>query len=92
MMRRGNRGDARWADEFAWISNVDTIVDLLPLEAVYAQPHDLPHVRVLRIMHVPTLGRYSFVDKGRVTHVEEHANTATIDVDARPAALYPSAF
>jgi len=85
MMRRGNAGERQWAEAFAWLSNVDTIVDLVPLADVYRQPHDLPHVHVVRITHVPATGRYYFPDAdGRVLRVEEHANSATIDVNVAP--------
>ncbi|HSP35015.1 MAG TPA: hypothetical protein VLU46_11915, partial [Thermoanaerobaculia bacterium] len=83
MMKRGNGGDTHWAEEFAMMSNVDTIADLLPIAAVFQQPHDLERVRIIRFTRLPATGRYYFPQQnGRVTHVDERANGATIDVDA----------
>jgi hypothetical protein len=60
MMKLGNSGFPRWAESFAAISNVRYLVDYRPLPQVLAQHLPLGQLRLVRLTHLASTGRYYF--------------------------------
>jgi len=89
MMKLGNAGFPRWAEQFAQISNVRYMIDYRPITEVVAERKAEKDARLVRVTKFRASARYYFPrgTPARILHIEEDGNSAAIDVECNDKAL-----